>query len=285
MACFALNPSINVGIRPASSWWLRYSFVMGKKMPSAAEMTDMDQIIQPGMIRRGNPELEAFTHMRHEFGGGWEGKLVQVDANISFLDERNPVMESIMVEHNSLVRIYENQRYFRRLSAEATLTVRPWSEHLSIWASPLLMHYMSGGHGYSHRQSIFRLRFGLDFSYGNWIFMAQTLSGPANDMYGEEIIEEKDMNQIMAGYKRPEWSVQAGVFNAFMNSYSMTTRNLSALAPYTSKGHCGHNTYFAVKVSVALNFGHRHLEDDDLPELMEINGDSGLANGLKSSHN
>ena len=135
-------------------------------------------------------------------------------------------MESIKVEHNSLVRIYENQRYFRRLSAEATLTVRPWSEHLSIWASPLLMHYMSGGHGYSHRQSIFRLRFGLDFSYGNWIFMAQTLSGPANDMYGEEIIEEKDMNQIMAGYKRPEWSVQAGVFNAFMNSYSMTTRNL-----------------------------------------------------------
>jgi hypothetical protein len=48
-------------------------------------------------------------------------------------------------------------------------------------------------------------------------------------MYGEEIIEEKDMNQLMAGYTRDKWSLHIGVL-AFLENYWMEARNLSALA-------------------------------------------------------
>ena len=98
-------------------------------------------------------------------------------------------------------------------------------------------------------------------------------------MYGEEIIEEKDMNQIMVGYRRDKWSVHAGVFDVFIN-YWMESRNLSTLTPYVSKAHSGRNSsYFAVKFNLKLDFGRvsRHVNNHQ----NDIDSDSGILTGTK----
>ena len=187
-------------------------------------------------------------------------------------------MESVLYEQGIFVRTYLNQRSFRTLSAGASLSLRPWNNHLSITAQPLLTRYFSHGTDYRHTHSIFRMGLSVDFTYGHWLAYGNIMSGPANRMYGEEIIEEKDMNQIMAGYRGNGWSAHIGVFNAFVRDYSMETRNLSALTPYTSLAHSGRSSsYLALRFSLDLESGRK--QRDISTHGLEPDSDTGILSG------
>ncbi|MBD5321445.1 MAG: TonB-dependent receptor [Bacteroides sp.] len=272
-------PEINLSYRPIDKWFIRYSASMDYKMPLAAEISDVEQPIQSGMVRRGNPDLRPFRVIDQSFDASFESDLLSVDARIEYRNEHKPIMESVLFDQGQFVRTYFNQRSFQRLIFGGGVSVRPWKDHLSVAVSPMLTRYFSHGIDYSHCHNIFRVGLSVDFSYGNWIAYGGIMSGPANYMYGEEIIEEKDMNQIMAGYKRDKWSISAGVFNAFIN-YWMESRNLSALTPYTSKAHSGRNSsYLAVKFNTTLDFGRKtrqvNIHQND------IDSDSGILTGTK----
>lgn len=144
----------------------------------------------------------------------------------------------------------------------------------------MLNRYISHGIDYSHCHNIFRLGWSMDFSYRNWLAYGNIMSGPANKMYGEEIIEEKNMNQIMAGYRQGVWSLHLGIFNAFMRNYWMETRNLSVLTPYRSKAHSGRSSsYLAIKLNISLDFGRKGRQVD-VPE-KDTDSDSGILTGTK----
>ncbi|MDE6239079.1 MAG: hypothetical protein K2M54_03725, partial [Muribaculaceae bacterium] len=161
-----------------------------------------------------------------------------------------------------------------------SVSICPWHNHLSIMAAPMLTRYFSHGTDYRHCHNIFRVGLSVDFSYNHFIAYGNIMSGPANYMYGEEIIEEKDMNQIMIGYKRDKWSINVGIFNAFMKNYWMETRNLSALTPFTSKAHSGRSSsYFALKFNLAVDFGRKSREI--IAHDNELDNDSGILTGTK----
>ncbi|MDE6393101.1 MAG: TonB-dependent receptor, partial [Muribaculaceae bacterium] len=274
-----LTPRADISYRPADRWFIRYSASLDHKMPSAAEISDVSQNIQSGMLRRGNPDLKPFRVISQSLDASFRCRPVTADARIEYRNEHNPVMESVIFDNGQFVRTFFNQRSFQRLVVGGSLSLRPWKDHLSITASPVLTRYFSHGLDYSHCHNIFRLGLSVDFSYGNWLAYGNIMSGPANSMYGEEIIEEKDMNQIMIGYKRDKWSVHAGVFNAFIN-YWMQSRNLSALTPYRSVARSGHNSsYIAVRFSLMLDFG-RKAHDVDIRH-NDIDNDSGILTGTK----
>ncbi|MDE5821759.1 MAG: hypothetical protein K2H63_04645, partial [Paramuribaculum sp.] len=220
-----------------------------------------------------------FRVIDQSFDASFESDWVGVNARVEYRNEHKPVMESVIFENGQLVKTYFNQHSFQRLIFGGAVSLRPWKDHLSITASPMLTRYISHGIDYSHCHNIFRVGLSVDFSYGNWLAYGNIMSGPANYMYGEEIIEEKDMNQIMVGYKRDKWSIHAGVFNAFIN-YWMESRNLSSLAPYTSKAHSGRNSsYFAIKFNLMLNFGRKGRQVNIRQN--DIDSDSGILTGTK----
>lgn len=277
---FFVLPSVSVTYRPFDKWFLRYSASLDCAMPSAAEISDVEQPVQTGMIRRGNPRLKPFRIIDQTFSASVESCIISAEARVEYRNEHNPVMESVLFENDRFVRTYLNQRSFQRIMTGMSMTLRPWQNHLSITASPLLTHYISHGIDYTHSHNIFRVGMSVDLNYGNWLAYGNIMSGPANKMYGEEIIEEKDMNQIMVGYKHPKWSLHLGVFNAFMRNYWMETRNLSALAPYTSKAHSGRSSsYLAVRFNLSLDFG-RKGRDINVPD-NDFDNDSGILTGTK----
>ncbi|MDE5641943.1 MAG: hypothetical protein K2I56_00460 [Muribaculaceae bacterium] len=274
-----LLPEVNISYRPIDKCFVRYTASMDYKMPLAAEISDVEQSIQSGMVRRGNPGLKQFRVIDQSFDASFENHLIGVNARVEYSNEHKPVMESVIFDDGRFVRTYFNQRSFQRLIFGGSVSIRPWKDHLSITASPVLTRYFSHGIGYSHCHNIFRVGLNVDFSFGNWLAYGNIMSGPANYMYGEEIIEEKDMNQIMVGYRRDKWSVHAGVFDVFIN-YWMESRNLSALTPYVSKAHSGRNSsYFAVKFNLKLDFGRvsRHVNNHQ----NDIDSDSGILTGTK----
>ena len=273
-------PSANVFYRPSGSWFMRYSASVDYKMPAAAEISDIEQPIQAGMVRRGNPALQPFRVIDQLFDASFESGLVSVNSFVGYRHEHRPVMESVIFENGQFVRTFFNQRSFQRLMVGGTVSLRLWKDHLTVAAEPRLMRYYSHGVDYNHCHNIFRIGLNVDLSYGKWLAYANVMSGPANYMYGEEIIEEKDMNQIMAGYRHNIWSIHLGVFNAFMNSYWMETRNLSALAPYTSKAHSARSSsYVALKFNLALDFGRGAHDVEPLER--DIDNDPEILTGIK----
>lgn len=274
---FFVLPTVSVSYRPYDNWFMRYSASLDYIMPGASEISEVSQPVQDGMIRRGNPALDPYMVINQSYSVSYDSRFISAEAVIDYRNERNPIMESTLFENGSFVRTYFNQKSFQRLRTGISLSVRPWEKHLSITAEPMLTRYFSHGIDYRHCHNIFRIGWSLDFSYGNWLAYANIMSGSENRMYGEEIIEEKDMNQIMVGYKRDKWSIHLGVFNAFLKDYWMETRNLSALAPYQSKAHSGRSsTYVAVKFNLSLDFGRRGRS----VELPEIDNDSGSGSGI-----
>lgn len=277
---FFLHPSVNISYRPAQGWFMRYSASVDHVMPSASEISDVSQPVQTGMIRRGNPSLRPFRVTRQSFTASVRQSIFSIEGKIEYRDEHRPVMESVLYEQGIFVRTYLNQRSFRTLSAGASLSLHPWNNHISITVQPLLTRYFSHGTDYRHTHSIFRMGLSVDFTYGHWLAYGNIMSGPANRMYGEEIIEEKDMNQIMAGCRGNGWSAHIGVFNAFVHDYSMETRNLSALTPYTSLAHSGRSSsYLALRFSLDLEFGRK--QRDISTHGLEPDSDTGILSGNK----
>lgn len=269
---FFVIPRASVSYRPFDKWFMRYSASLDYIMPAASEISEVSQPVQDGIIRRGNPALNPFRIINQSYSVSFNSRYISAEAVIDYRNEHNPIMESTIFENGNFVRTYFNQKSFQRLRTGISLSVRPWKDHLSITAEPMLTRYFSHGIDYRHCHNIFRIGWNLDFSYGNWLAYAIIMSGPENRMYGEEIIEEKDMNQIMVGYKRDKWSIHLGVFNAFLKNYWMETRNLSALAPYQSKAHSGRSSsYVAVKFNLSLDFGRKGRS----VELPKIDNDSG----------
>lgn len=84
----------------------------------------------------------------------------------------------------------------------------------------------------------------------------------------------------MVGYKRENWSVHAGVFNAFMKNYWMETRYLSALTPYKSKAHSDRgSSYLSLKFTWRFDFGRKGRYVDTMRR--DIETDPGILSGNK----
>lgn len=259
---------------------MRYSASLDYMMPGASEISEVSQPIQDGMIRRGNPALNPFRVINQSYSVSYDSRYISAEAVIDYRNEHNPIMESTIFENGNFIRTYFNQKSFQHLRTGISLSMRPWKDQLSITSEPMLTRYFSHGIAYRHCHNIFRIGWSLNFSYGNWLAYANIMSGSENRMYGEEIIEEKDMNQIMVGYKRDKWSIHLGVFNAFFKDYWMETRNLSTLAPYQSKAHSGRSSsYVAVKFNLSLDFG-RKGRSAGMPEI-DNDRDSGILTGTK----
>lgn len=275
-----LLPSASISYRPSGRCFMRYSAALDYIMPAASEISAVSRPVQAGMIRRGNPDLNPFRIIDQSYSVSFESRHISAEARIDYRNEHNPVMESVVFENGEFVRTYFNQKSFQRLMTGISLSVRPWKDHLSITAQPMLTRYISHGIDYRHCHNIFRIGWSVDFSYGSWLAYANIMSGPENKMYGEEIIEEKDMNQIMVGYRQRAWSIHLGVFNAFLHDYRMETRNLSALTPYRSIAHSGRSSsYMAIKFNLSLDFG-RKASPIDIPETAD-DPVSGILTGTK----
>lgn len=283
LSTYAALPNVTVSYKPHSDVFLRYNIRLTRKLPPLASMSDVSQEIHPEMLRQGNPHVKPFSAMSQDFVLSYGGKYVGLNLSVDYMDETKPVMSGVEYDEvgRRFIQTYRNQKYFRRLQGEAMIRITPCGDYLTLWVAPHFARYFSKGYGYNLAKNIFLVHFGADVAYRHFVFTASTMSGPENYMYGDEIIMEKPMNMILAGYKGKRWSAQAGVFN-LMKSYWMKTENFSPLTPFSSKAHCGRNTYFAVKLSVNLEYGRRgSAREAELPAESRLDMDAGMVSGLK----
>lgn len=277
---YSLSPSLGATYSPNGKFTASIHSSLRQAQAPLSSLNDVEQEIQPGIIRRGNPDVRPFMVWESRLAGHYTHRMVDAGVSINFKSEHKPVMSTNYFDGRQFVNTFENQGSYRELRCELNVVLRPWGEHLTIGLAPSLTRYFSRGKKYSHTKTLFHPGVNLNFSYGHWLASACTMTGGANGMYGEEFIHEKEMNMILVGYRKANWTVEAGAFNAFMGEYDMTTENLSALTPYVSRAHCSKNTYAVVRLNLNLNFGKQKAQDEDTDYLLP-DSDTGLMNNLK----
>lgn len=276
---YAVQPSARLTFEPNDDLYFRYRINLRTNAPSLAAMNNIEQSIDAFQVRRGNPDLDAFRTLSQNFTTGYNKNMWGVDLMVSYDHEYNPIMESVFYENEKFVRTYENQQSFSNLGMEATFKIKPWKNHLSLSVTPRIDRFISKGNNYLHTYTMRELRVNLDFSYDNWIANFTTIT-PPRIMYGEQLTKSDQMYTIMAGYKRANWSIMAGVLNPFSSTYKTDNRNWSALNPVVSEIHTNNNRSILVKLNVKLNYGKQ--SKGNVKRVNNMDTDSGILQGVKN---
>ncbi|MCD7973383.1 MAG: carboxypeptidase-like regulatory domain-containing protein [Candidatus Azobacteroides sp.] len=253
---YMLQPSARFTYTPTNDMYFRYRIHLKNNAPAIAYLNNVEQLIDGLQVRRGNPDLDSYLSLNQYFNAGCNKGWWSVDALVGYLHEYKPIMESIFLEDGLFVRTYKNQKSFENLSAEVTFRIKPWKDYISLSVSPKLNRYISKGNDYLHTYTMKEIRFNLDFSYKNWIANFTTITPPDRYVYGEQLLKGQLMDTFTAGYKKPEWSLMAGIHNPFIKTYRSENENWSALNPVKSEIHSGNMTRtFLIRLNINLNFG------------------------------
>ncbi len=277
---YALEPALRLTYDPNSNSFLRYRVHLRNIPPSLATMNNVEQRIDTWQLRRGNPDLSAFTMLGQHFTAGYNKKRWEVELLVRYDHEFDPIMESVFYEDGVFVRRYENQKSFQEVSAEATIRVKPWKEHLSLSITPAVTHFISTGLDYHHTYTMSELRVDLDFSYNNWIAGFNTIT-PPRFMYGEHMTKSDQMYTLTAGYKQSNWSLMIGGMNLFTREYRAQNKNWAAVNPVNSEIHSSNNNKsFVIKFSINLNYGKQMKSNKK--RIHHMDTDTGLMQGVKN---
>lgn len=251
---YTWQASARLAFEPSDNLYFRYRVNFRNQTPSLATMNDVEQAIDSWQVRRGNPDLNVFHTLGQSITAGYHKGVFGVDVLVGYDYEFKPIMESVFPDNGTFIRMYENQRSFQDLNAEATFTIKPWKNHLSLSVTPRIERFFSKGNTYHHTYTMHEIRANLDFTYNSWAANFTTIT-PPRSMYGEQMMKSDQMYTIMAGYKKPSWSIMAGVLNPFTSEYKTDNRSWSAVVPVTSKIHTSNNRSFLVKLGFNLNYG------------------------------
>lgn len=162
---YAIEPSARVAYELIKDLTARYRIDLKTHTPSIGYLNDVEQPVDRYQVRRGNPELKPFRSLEQMFTVGYSRPGWAVGWNTGYIRQYNPVMESVLYEDGTFVRMYENQHSFHNFSTELNLRVKPWMEHLSISVAPVFSRFISKGndyqHTYTHVRTSWRDRFFL----------------------------------------------------------------------------------------------------------------------------
>ncbi len=278
---YAIQPSLLISYSPTEDLIFRYHINLKNNTPSIAYLNDVEQTIDNLQIRRGNPSLKSYRSVNQDFRAAYNKKLWSIDALVTYKHEINPIMESVLYEDGIFVKTYDNQKSFQNLTAEITLKIKPWKDHINLSVTPAINRYISKGNNYLHTYTMKELRINLDAYYKNWIMSFMTITPPNRYVYGEQLMKGDLMHTIMVGYKMPAWSVMAGIHNPFIRTYRSENENWSALNPVKSDIHSKNmSRTFVVKVNFNLNFGKQSKAANKA--IINMDNDSGIMSGTKN---
>ncbi len=277
---YGLQPSARITYTPNNDLFFRYSINLRNNTPSLAYLNDVEQTIDPLQVRKGNPLLNSFRSLMQSFNATYNKEIWSIDLMVNYDYQYKPIMESVKYEDGVFVRTYQNQKAFQELTAEATFRLKPWKDHLSISVSPRINRYISEGNDYLHTYTMKELRVNIDFSYDKFIAAFTTITPPNRGVYSEQLSEGQLMHTIMAGYKKPQWSVMLGVFNPFTKTYKANNENWAALNPVKSEIHTKNMSQMIfIKCGFNLNFGKQVRSGSKL--INNSDNDSGIMSGTK----
>lgn len=266
------RPTLKLLYSFSNVYSLRFRYLLRNENPSLSQLSDVEQQTDSLQLLKGNPLLDA--NLKHTFGLDLDVNKANCKLGLSlkYILENHPVMEETRydTDRRLFIKSYANQRRFETLNAELYTNIDLLKDHVNIYFSGGINHFISTGNDYRHRFTNLYYISQVQADYKNFLFTAQFIR--QNYLfYGEHMNSWNQYNQYTLGYKfRNNMRLSVGIMNPFGEFDHGVTKN------YASATHSNEQTYYPnlkqcllVSFSWNLNFGkqykalQRKLENSD----------------------
>lgn len=273
------RPTLRVNYAINDNAYLRYSGSVLSSAPSLSDLNNVEQDIDSLQIRRGNPDLHTVWFLSNKINAGYNKGIIGLEVFAHYLYHNKPMMEQVSYNGNKFVRMVTNQKAMHQLYTQASISLKPWKDYITLRYTPEFNRFVSQGNGYTHTFSYFRTQVSLNLNYKNYFAGAEVYSRWDN-LWGENIEYGEKLHILLAGYNKPKWNITAMVFNPFSKRYDQSNRNVSGLAPSSSYLYTDNLAgSFIIKCSININFGRKFKAAEK--RLNNDDSDSGMMSGAK----
>lgn len=259
------RPQITMSYDFGEGLYWKFKSYMSGYQPSLAQMSAVDQRIDKYQIRRGNPSLRPVMYVSNETELSWSSKYVNLNFWTVYSYDHKPIMEDsfedIIDGQPMIIRTYNNQRGFHRLTVSPSIQVKLLDGKIMFTVAPFINYYVSLGNNYSHSYFNPGVYAGFFALYKGWKFFAD-VSTRRNNLWGETIEYGEFSHDIGVSYNSEKWSCGLMMLNPFsIKGYSTGTKNLSDVAPNTRSAVMeDFKQVLMLNISMNLDFGSKHVE-------------------------
>lgn len=259
------RPQITMSYDFGEGLYWKFKSYMSGYQPYLAQMSAVDQRIDKYQIRRGNPNLRPVMYISNETELSWSSKYVNLNFWTVYSYDHKPIMEDsfedIIDGQPMIIRTYNNQRGFHRLTVSPSIQVKLLDGKIMFTVAPFINYYVSLGNNYSHSYFNPGVYAGFFALYKGWKFFAD-VSTRRNNLWGETIEYGEFSHDIGVSYNSEKWSCGLMMLNPFsIKGYSTGTKNLSDVAPNTRSAVMeDFKQVLMLNISMNLDFGSKHVE-------------------------
>ncbi len=228
--------------------------------PSLGDISNVEQIIDSLQIRRGNPNLSVshtwMTNLYYE----WRNDIFNVNFNMNYQYQQNPVMEETLREGNKFIRTQQNQKSWQSLNPEVQIEVGPLFKLFTFNVTTGMNYYDSYGFTYHHCYTNWYYDIEAMMQYKNLTLLLKG-KNHCNSFYGETMTSGESIIMAMAKYKIKKVSLGLMVFNPFSSrmSYNRPTINYNSFAPSHQTMHIRESArLIALTLNWDISFGRKY---------------------------
>jgi hypothetical protein len=168
--------------------------------------------------KRGNPDLKPYNTYANSLLYSFSKNKITYSAELSYKNQRNPIMENYTVENNTLINSFDNQRNWIEWKAETQITWNSIANFLNITLGGGYQSQQSNGNDYSHVQRSLYGFSSMAMSYKVFSFSAN-FKTRTKSVYGESYSRiSPDLTLQMAYTKDNKLTFGLNFWNPFMKA-------------------------------------------------------------------
>ncbi|MDN5552789.1 TonB-dependent receptor [Prevotella sp.] len=240
--------------------YIKVSGERSYKTPSLSDISNVEQVIDSLQIRRGNPNLSVshtwMTNLYYE----WRNDIFNVNFNMNYLYQQNPVMEETLREGNKFIRTQQNQKSWQSLNPELGIEVGPLFKLFTFNITTGMNYYDSYGFNYHHYYTNWYYDVEAMMQYKNLTLLLKG-KNHCNSFYGETMTSSESLMMAMARYKIKKMSLGLIIINPFSSrqSYNLPTINYNSFAPSHQTMHIRESArLIALTLNWDISFGRKY---------------------------
>jgi hypothetical protein len=271
---WTFNPRLTLFRPLTANSSIRLKGSINNQMPSFANLSAVEQVIDSFQILRGNPSLKPHLRYLSDLNYDWKKGLFYVSLQLGYEYLPSAIMEEKYREENRIVQTWNNQNNWQCLSTSVFLRVGPVKDILQFSINGGFNRYISHGNSYRHVYNHPYLNAQLSAMYKNFSADGMWIVSP-NRFYGETMEGGERMHLLLLNYKYKQASFGLGMICPFTGNFYVTTENRSATASYQKKIY--NNDYPRLVVfRFACNFSFGRKYQSGQKQLNNTDDDAGV---------
>jgi len=249
---YNVQPTLNLLYRIMEKGSFRYRLNIYNDVPTLAQLTDVDVLIDSLQIRRGNPALKPGMTYNNTVLTDYNFNNLYLSLQAMHWYSSNFIQENSLLEDKKVIRTYMNSGNFQRLTFNLYSRLALYNKRLILSANYGIHRFTTSNYFYS----VPYYSFNAQFIYKNWQLygilydQGAGFTGEVKYIYGTG-------NYLGVQYQKKNYVISILLSNILIDP-KMTTENISKIAPYTKSVYERDKMYaFSLKYTMNFDFGRK----------------------------